>query len=106
MALGLCSLAYAIEYKTPEIGFKDHAAPSKEMKVAEWGDNYKVEKDFQANDRQIASEAGSEMAIDSDREPSSVVAKDKKKMVVQEPKDESFEAPKPWMYRSESRSSK
>ncbi len=103
MVLGLCSLAYAIEYKTPEVGFKDRAAPSKEMKVADWGDHYKVEKDFQANDRQIASENSSEVVSDSsDREPSSVVAKDKKNMDF-DSKEDSMEAPKPWLYRNEAK---
>jgi len=104
LALGLCSLAFAIEYKTPEVGFKDRAAPSKEMKIADWGDHYKVEKDYQANDRQIASEKSSDFVPDSsDREPSSVVAKEKKKMFDEEMKDSEFEAPKPWLYRNEAK---
>jgi hypothetical protein len=96
LVLGLSVMAYASEYKSPQVGFKDRAAPSKEMKVADIGDHYKVEKDFQANDRQIASEE------ESDREPSSIVAKEKKKLmdheaIPEEPKD----APKPWLYRNE-----
>lgn len=94
LTLGICSLAVATEYKNPEVGFKKYAAPSKEMKTADFGDHYKVETGIETT-RQIASEE------ESDREPSSVVAKDKKKFVpVPEVKDEPVEAPKPWLYRT------
>lgn len=96
MILGFSVMAYASDYKTPQVGFKDRAAPSKEMKVADIGDHYKVEKDYQANDRQIASEE------ESDREPSSILAKEKKKAKDHEPVvEEPREAPKPWLYRNE-----
>jgi hypothetical protein len=93
LTLGVCTVAMAAEYKSPEVGFKAHAAPSKEMKVAEFGDHYKVESGMN-NDRQIASEA------DSEREPSSVVASEKKKEMEPE-KDEAVEAPKPWLFRTD-----
>lgn len=94
LTLGICSLAIATEYKSPEVGFKRYAAPSKEMKTADFGDHYKVETGIETN-RQIASEE------ESDREPSSVKAKEKKKFVPVEPevKEEATEAPKPWLYR-------
>ena len=93
LALGVCSVAVADEYKSPEVGFKKHVAPSKEMKTADFGEHYKVESGL-GNDRQIASEE------DSDREPSSWIAKEKKKDF--EPKvEEPTEAPKPWLYRTE-----
>lgn len=101
LTLAICSLAVATEYKSPEVGFKKHAAPSKEMKTAEFGDHYKVETGA-VTDRQIASEEEV-----SDREPSSVVAKEKKKKVYDvkpEVKEEPVEAPKPWLYRMESES--
>lgn len=94
LTLGICSLAIATEYKSPEVGFKKYAAPSKEMKTADFGDHYKVETGIETT-RQIASEE------EFDREPSSVKAKDKKKFeaVVPEVKEEAVEAPKPWLYR-------
>lgn len=95
LALGICSMAIATEYKSPEVGFKAHAVPSKEMKTADFGDHYKVETGIMS-DRQIASEE------ESDREPSSVVAKNKKKAVVPMPEkvEEPSEAPKPWLYKT------
>jgi hypothetical protein len=93
LALGVCSVALATEYKEPEVGFKKHMIPSKEMKVSEFGDHFKVETGV-ATDRQIASE------VESDREPSSIVAKEKKKDFVPE-KEEPVEGPKPWLYRTE-----
>lgn len=96
LTLAICSLAFAAEYKSPEVGFKMRAAPSKEMKVAEFGDHYKVESGVET-DRQIASEE------ESDREPSSVVAKEhKKKPYFDEKKEEApVEAPRPWLHRTE-----
>lgn len=86
-------MAVATEYKSPEVGFKARSAPSKEMKTADFGEHYRVESGAMT-DRQIASE-------ESDREPSSVLAKDKKKVVPKyEPeKDvpEEVAAPKPWL---------
>ncbi len=99
LALAVSSLAVAAEYKGGEVSFKKHAVPSKEMKTAEFGDHYKVETGANM-DRQIASEEEV-----SDREPSSFLAKDKKKKVYDvkpEVKEEPIEAPKPWLYRSES----
>lgn len=98
LALGLCSLAVATEYKTPEVGFKKRTVPSKEVKTYEFGDHYRVEGAV-TNDRQIASEDEA-----SDREPSSVKAYEKKKAewVQEEKKDEDSHVPKPWLYRTES----
>lgn len=95
LSLGVCTLAMAAEYKSPSVGFK-HASPSeKETKVAEFNDEYKVEGAVKT-DRQIASEKE-----ESDREPSSIMAQDKKKpVVVEEEKDEDKMAPKPWLYRT------
>jgi hypothetical protein len=56
LALGICTTAMALEYNEPEIKFKKHSAPSKEMKVSDFGDHYKVEQPVNENDRQIASE--------------------------------------------------
>ena len=90
LTLGVCSVAIATEYKSPEVGFKQHSAPLKEMKTADFGDHYKVESAVNT-DRQIASEA------DTDREPSSVVAAEKKdKEVI---KDEA-DSPKPWLIKN------
>ena len=98
MLLALCSVAVATEYKSPTVGFKKYGVPSKEMKVSEFGDHYKVESASAATDRQIASEE------ESDREPSSVVAADKKKSYDYEKEDkDKGEAPKPWLYRNEAR---
>ncbi len=95
LTLGICSLAYATEYESPEVGFKKYAAPSKEMKTADFGDHYKVETGIETT-RQIASEE------ESDREPSSVVGKEKKKYVpVEEVQEMPVEGPKPWMYRTD-----
>lgn len=103
LSLGVCSLAVATDYKTPEVGFKAHSPATKEMKAAEFGENYKVEG-AQTTDRQIASEE------ESDREPSSLKGEAKKKAVHEpEVKDEPVDpemAPKPWLYRTESDSQK
>ncbi len=97
LTLGVCSLAFAAEYKTPEVGFKQHAAPSKEMKTADFGEHYKVEMGVETT-RQIASEE----EVESDREPSSVAAKAKKKFVpTPEVKEAPAEVPQPWLYRTE-----
>lgn len=95
LTLGICSLAMAAEYNNPEVGFKKYAAPSKEMKTADFGDHYKVETGIETT-RQIASEE------ESDREPSSIKAKGKKKFEEPAPeiKEEAVEGPKPWMYRT------
>ena len=100
LTLGVCSGALATDYKTPKVGFKAHSPAAKEMKPAEFGENYKVEGAV-ATDRQIASEE------ESDREPSSLKSKYAKKEVVkvEEPmvKEEVNHdvAPKPWLYRSD-----
>ncbi len=70
LSLGVCSGAFATDYKSPE-----------------FNEDYKVEGAVKA-DRGIASE-------ETDREPSSVVAKEKKK--VEEEKAESAD-PQPWRY--------
>lgn len=94
LTLGVASLAVAGEYVSPDVGFKPHAMPAKEMKAAELGDDhYKVETGV-ANDRQIASQAD-----DSDREPSSFVkVKDKEAPEMDE--NGPTDAPKPWRYKS------
>lgn len=95
LTLGICSLAFAGEYKSPEVSFKKYVAPSKEMKVADFGEHYKVEMGLEAT-RQIASEE------DSDREPSSVDAKATKKLApAQEVKEVQVETPRPWLYKTE-----
>lgn len=99
LTLAFSSMAFAADYKSPEVGFKKHVAPSKEMKTAEFGEHYKVETGA-TMDRQIASEE------ESDREPSSFQAKAKKKKVVKEMedevvKDQPADVPKPWLYRTE-----
>jgi len=94
LSLSICTLAMAAEYKAPDVGIKKAAPSHKEIKVAEFNEEYKVEGAV-STDRQIASEE------ESDREPSSVVAHDKKKVDVVEgaPSEEKFE-PKPWLYRT------
>jgi hypothetical protein len=93
LTLGICTVALATEYKSPEVGFQTHPIPSKEMKTADFGDQYKVESGAGTTDRQIASE-------EDDREPSSVTAKEKK-VEPEMMKDEPAETPKPWLYRME-----
>jgi hypothetical protein len=78
LALGICTTAMALEYKEPEVKFQKHSAPSKEMKVSDFGDHYKVEKAVNENDRQIASE--------------------------DEVKFGEAEKPQPWRFRTEERS--
>lgn len=90
LTLGVCSVAIATEYKSPEVGFKQHSAPLKEMKTADFGDHYKVEGPVNT-DRQIASE------VETDREPSSVVASEKKE---KEMDKEHVDAPKPWLLKN------
>lgn len=90
LALGVCTVAVATEYISPDVGFKQHAAPLKEMKSADFGDHYKVESGV--TDRQIASED------ETDREPSSVGAAEKKEDVDMD-KDHA-DAPKPWLLKN------
>lgn len=98
MCFALCSVAIATEYKSPTVGFKKYAVPSKEMKVSEFGDHYKVETETVNTDRQIASEE------ESDREPSSFVPEEKKSYDYdKEVKKDFADAPKPWLYRNEAR---
>ena len=94
LSLGVCTLAMAAEYKAPTVGFKERAPSHEVSKVAEFNEEYKVEGAAKT-DRQIASEKDP-----SDREPSSVVAEEKKhKMEAEGKSDEKFE-PKPWLYRN------
>ncbi len=96
LTLAFASLAFATEYKSPEVGFKKQVPPSKMMKTADFGDHYKVENGA-AMDRQIASEDDEV----SDRDPSSVKAKKKFKKVEEAPViEEATEAPQPWLYRN------
>ncbi|MBC7539121.1 MAG: hypothetical protein H7281_09885 [Bacteriovorax sp.] len=94
LSLGVCTLAYAAEYKTPTVGFKETAPSHKETQVAEFNEEYKVEGAVKT-DRQIASEKDS-----SDREPSSVVAEEKKHAMEEEKKTDEKVEPKPWLYRN------
>ena len=96
LTLGFCSLAFAAEYISPEVGFKKHAMPSKQMKASELNDSYKVESGAETS-RQIASE------VEAERDPSSVVAtSDKKSNYEPEVKEEApMDTPKPWLYKSE-----
>jgi hypothetical protein len=79
LSLAACSVVMATEFKAPE-----------------FNDDYKVEGAVKT-DRGIASEK------ESEREPSSVVAMEKKKPVVmpedEKTNDEKFE-PKPWLYKN------
>ena len=96
LSLGLCTLAFAAEYKEPTVEFKRTSPSFKETKVAEFNDEYKVEGAVKT-DRGIASEK------EDQREPSSVMADDKKKMEEMpsyDDKEETF-TPKPWLYRQE-----
>ncbi|MBY0414762.1 MAG: hypothetical protein K2Q18_11375 [Bdellovibrionales bacterium] len=88
LTLGTLSMAVAGEYVSPDVGFKPHAVPSKEMKTADFGDHYRVESG-PGTDRQIASE-------ESDREPSSI-SKDKVEVDENVPVD----SPKPWLFKIE-----
>lgn len=72
LSLGVCAVACATDYKPQE-----------------FNDDYKVEGAVKT-DRQIASEK------ESDREPSSVVATEKKK--VEDDKEEKSE-PQPWLVK-------
>ncbi|MBP9679986.1 MAG: hypothetical protein KBD76_01160 [Bacteriovorax sp.] len=94
LSIGVCSLAYAAEYKTPDVQLK-LASPSKVVaKGVEFNEGYKVEEAAKT-DRGIASEKDKE----SEREPSSIIAADKAKNPQNEKKDEAF-GPKPWLYKT------
>lgn len=75
LSLGVCAGAFAADFKEPE-----------------FNEDYKVEGAVKT-DRGIASEK------ESEREPSSVVAAEKKKEAVEDAKTEDKVEPKPWMYR-------
>jgi hypothetical protein len=92
LSLGVCTWAFAAEYKSPEVGFKATSPSYKETKVAEFNDEYKVEGAVKT-DRGIASEK------ESDREPSSIVAAEKKKHEEEEQQEDKVE-PKPWLYKN------
>jgi hypothetical protein len=92
LSLGVCTITWASDYKSPSIGFKETTPPVKEMKVAEFNETYKVEEAVKT-DRQIASEKEP-----SEREPSSVTHEAKIDDVDAD-KDEKF-TPKPWLYRN------
>ncbi|MGZ3809839.1 MAG: hypothetical protein ACXVCE_17275, partial [Bacteriovorax sp.] len=72
LSLGICSLAFAAEYNSPGVKFKATSPSAKETQVAEFNEDYKVEGAVKT-ERGIASEN------DSEREPSSVTAAEKKK---------------------------
>lgn len=94
LSLSICTLAMAAEYKSPKVGLKKASPSHKEIKVAEFNDEYKVEG-AAVTDRQIASKE------ESEREPSSVVAHDKKKADVVDEKDPGDKVePQPWLYRT------
>lgn len=95
LSLSLCTLAIAAEYNSPKLGFKEVSPATTEMKTVGFNEDYKVEGAVKT-DRQIASE----QEVSDHREPSSVVAKEKKAPVVEEIKvDEKFD-PKPWLFRN------
>lgn len=96
MALGVCSLAMASEYKTPAVGFRETEPSHKDIKMAEFDENFKMEGPVKP-ERQIASEQNP-----GDREPSSVIAEDKKPMEDMEMKPGEKLEPKPWLYRNKS----
>ena len=95
LTLGLISVAVAEEYKTPTVGFKKRVVKETRVIETDVDDYYKYEAGMEDPSRQIASE-------ESDRVPSSVVATDKKKPVI-EPKKEDVvpheDKPKMW-YKS------
>jgi hypothetical protein len=74
LSLAACSVVMAAEFKAPE-----------------FGDDYKVEGAVKT-DRGIASEK------ESEREPSSVVATEKKKVEPEKMEEDKVE-PKPWLYK-------
>lgn len=95
LSLGVCTLAMAAEYKSPDVAFKSATPSHKVTKVAEFNEEYKVEGAVKT-DRQIASEQEV-----SDREPSSVVAHDKKyEDAPAEHVSDDKQAPTPWTYRN------
>ena len=94
LSLSVFSLAMAGEYKTPAVGFRETEPSHKDTKMAEFNEDYKFEGAVKT-DRQIASEK-----YPGDREPSSVVADDKKPMEDAEMKTEDKVEPKPWLYRN------
>ncbi|MDO9182525.1 MAG: hypothetical protein Q7U04_08950 [Bacteriovorax sp.] len=94
LSLGVCSWALAAEYNSPNIGFKETPPANMVAKSAEFNDEYKVEGAIKT-DRQIASEKEA-----SDREPSSVMAAEKKHVMDEDKKSEDKFEPKPWLYRN------
>ena len=91
ISLGICALALAKEYKIPDIEVRDISPSYKEMKAADFSNEYKMEGPAKA-DRQIAS--GTD---ESDREPSSL--NEHKKAVKNTPID--VKEPKQWLYKKE-----
>jgi hypothetical protein len=85
LSLSICAVAMAADYKSPHVGFRETAPATKASKMMEFNDDYKVEEAAKT-DRQIASEEES-------REPSSVVAADKK--------FEEKEEPKAWLFKND-----
>ena len=90
LILSVCTFVIAAEYKSPTTGVKESSPPGVVSKVAEFNEDYKVEG-AEKTDRSIASEK------EADREPSSVVATDNKK--VDDGKNEDKADPKPWLYK-------
>jgi len=90
LSLGLCTLANAYEYKTPDVRFKHLAPSAKVAETTDFNDGYKVEKAVQA-DRQIASEKDTQ-----EREPSSYTHD--KEAADEDVKADEHEV-KPWLYR-------
>jgi hypothetical protein len=94
LSLGVCAWAVAAEYKSPNVEFKGTTPSHTETKVAEFNDEYKVEGAVKT-DRGIASEK------EEQREPSSVVAAEKKKVDEPAPEDKEDKVqPKPWLYKN------
>lgn len=97
ISLSACTMAMATEYKDPKIEVRDISPSYKQMKAANFEDEYKMEGPAKA-DRQIASDKEN-----SDREPSSLP--ELKKRNVTEIKDEkepvNYPEPKEWLFKQD-----
>jgi hypothetical protein len=95
LSLSVSAIVVATEYKSPHLALKDASPSAKEMKAANFEDEYKMEGATKT-DRQIASEKE-----DSDRMPSSVSGMKKNKVIehdTEKTNDDKFE-PKPWLFK-------
>lgn len=92
LSLGMCTLAFAGEYMAPDVAFKKAMPTQHETKAVGFSEDYKVEGAVKT-DRQIASEKEP-----ADREPSSVVATDKKEDVNADMDDHA--KPQAWLFKN------